>query len=153
MYIRRMYPTEGKRLAELLYSSVHTLCTYDYSPEELDAWVPRQMDMKKFSASLFRSINWVMAENGKIIGFICIERDGYVNRLFTHPEYVRRGVASALLKNAEDWARKHGIKRIRLAASKTGCGFYKKQGYKPVDIEVVEKKGIVFRNTVMEKTL
>lgn len=153
MYIRKMYPTEGKKLAELLYISVHSLCTSDYTLRELDAWAPKNMDMVKFNSSLFRSVNWVMVEQGKIIGFINIERDGYVNRLFTHPDFVRRGVASALLENAENWARKRGLKRIRLAASRTGSGFYLKKGYRPVDIERVEKKGVAFENKIMEKYL
>ncbi len=153
MYIRKMYPTEGKKLAEILYKSVHTLCANDYTSAELEAWAPKNMDITKFKRSLSRSINWVAVENGRIIGFINLEYDGYVNRLFTHPDFARRGAASALLGNAEDWAKKRGLKRIRLAASKTALGFYKKHGYKPVDIERVEKRGIVFENKIMEKFL
>lgn len=153
MNIRRMYPTEGKKLAELLYTSVHTLCVGDYSEAELEAWAPKNMDMVKFNASLMRSVNWVMADGGRIIGFINIERDGYVNRLFTHPDYVRRGVGAALLMRAEAWAKKRGLKRIRLAASKTGLGFYKKMGYRITDVERVERHGVVFENKIVEKYL
>lgn len=153
MYIRSMYPTEIKKLAELLYSSVHTLCTKDYNAAELDAWAPKNMDMKKFSSSLFRSHNWVMVHNREIVGFVNVEKDGYVNRLFTHPDYVRKGIGSALLKTAENWAKKRGLRRMRLAASKTGYEFYKKMGYNIVDVEIVERKGVRFENKVMEKML
>lgn len=153
MRIRQMYPTEAKRLAELLYLSVHTLCVEDYSPEELRAWVPKKMDMKKFNASLFMSRNLVMVHDRTIVGFVCIERDGYVNRLYVHPDFVRRGIGSALLKTAEEWAKKRGVSRVRLAASKTALNFYKKQGYVPVDVEVVKKSDVVFNNTIMEKRL
>lgn len=153
MNIRRMYPNEGKKVAEVLFKSVHTLCANDYSPRELEAWVPEKMDMIKFNGSLLRSVNWVMTDNGKIVGFINIERDGYVNRLFTHPEYVHRGIASALLEKAELWAKGRGLKRIFLAASKTGCGFYLKRGFQIVDIERVQRRGVVFENKIMEKLI
>ncbi len=153
MHIRKMYPTEGKKLAELVYTSVHTLCTADYTEEELTAWAPKNMDMPRFNASLFRSHTCVAVENGHIIGFVSIEHDGYVNRLFTHPDFIRRGIATALLCEAEDWARRRKIKRIRLAASKTGVEFYKKRGYRITDVETVSRKGVTFHNKIMEKYL
>ncbi|MCH5187910.1 MAG: GNAT family N-acetyltransferase [Oscillospiraceae bacterium] len=154
MFIRKMYPTEGKKLAELLFTSVHTLCTSDYTPEELEAWVPKRMDMTKFNLSLLKSYNLVMVERDKIIGFVCIEPDGYVNRLFTHPDHVHRGVATALMDRAEEWAKKkRGLGRVRLAASKTGKGFYLKRGYRVADTELVVRRGVTFENQIMEKYL
>ncbi|MGN1097500.1 MAG: GNAT family N-acetyltransferase [Clostridia bacterium] len=151
MRIRMMYPTEGKKLAELLFKSVHTLCINDYTPRELEAWAPEKMDMVKFNSSLLRSANWVMSDGDKIVGFINIERDGYVNRLFTHPEYTRRGIATALLETAIAWAKKKGLKRVFLAASKTGYSFYKKRGFRVIGVERVERRGVVFENRIMEK--
>ena len=151
MTIRRVRPGEGKKLAELLYCSVHTLCTKDYSPEELEAWVPKKLDVRKLSRSLLMNVTWVAELRGKIVGFICLERDGYINRLFTHPDYTGRGIATALLNTAIDWAKRKNIKRIFLAASKTGYGFYLKNGFRVSGIETVERRGIVFENKVMEK--
>ncbi len=151
MRIRRMYPTEAKRMAEIMRSSVRTLCTRDYSPAELEAWVPEKMDMKKFNASLLKSVSWVMADGNKIAGFANIERDGYVNRLFTHPDYTGRGIASALLNTAAEWARKRGLKRIFLSSSKTAEGFYKKKGFRITGVEKVERRGVMFENKIMEK--
>lgn len=154
MRVRRMYPTEVKKLADLLYNSVHTLCTADYSPEELEAWAPKNMDMTKFRLSLMKSYNLVMTDRDRIVGFVCIEPDGYVNRLFTHPDYTHRGIATALMDRAEDWAkRKRGLARVRLAASKTGKGFYLKRGYRVTDTEFVNRRGVTFRNQIMEKYL
>ncbi len=151
MKIRRMYPGEGKKLSALLRLSVHMLAAGDYSPEELEAWAPQKMDEGRFSRSLMLHFTWVAEEDGKIIGFICIERDGYINRLFTHPDYVRRGVATALLRRAEEWAKKRGIRRVFLSASRTGTAFYLKNGYSVCGIERTERHGVKFENKVMEK--
>ena len=151
MTLRYMRFGEGKKLAGLLHRSVHTLCREAYTPEELEAWAPSNMDMMKFNASLRKSVNWVAEEGGRIIGFICVERDGYVNRLYTHPDHVNRGIATALLDAAIAWAKKHKLKRIFLAASKVGYGFYVKKGFQVCGIERVERRGITFENKIMEK--
>ena len=151
MTIRRMRVGEGKRLSELLYSSVHTLCTKDYSPDELEAWVPKNMDVKKLSRSLLMNVTWVAELQGMPVGFICLERDGYINRLFTHPDYTGRGIATALLETAINWAKRKNIKRIFLAASKTGYGFYLRNGFHVSGIETVERHGVTFENKIMEK--
>ena len=149
--LRYMRFGEGKKLAALLHKSVHTLCREAYSPEELEAWAPEKMDMVKFSASLRKSVNWVAEEDGRPVGFICVERDGYVNRLYTHPDYTNRGVATALLETAITWAKKKKLKRIFLSASKIGYGFYVKKGFHVCGIERIERRGTVFENKVMEK--
>ena len=151
MTIRRMRVGEGKKVAELLYKSVHTLCTGDYSPEELEAWVPERMDVRKLSRSLLMNVTWVAELRGRLVGFICLERDGYIIRLFTHPDYTGRGIATALLKTATDWAKRKNIKRIVLAASKTGYGFYLRNGFHVCGVENVERRGVVFENKIMEK--
>ncbi len=153
MNIRMMYPMEGKKLAQLLYLSVHTLCAADYTAEELDAWAPKKFDMRKFHSSLLRSVNWVAVEKDKIIGFINIERDGYINRLFIHPDYARRGVGSSLMDTAVAWAKRKGLKRVFLASSKTGYGFYVKRGFRVTGTERVERRGAVFENRLMEKLI
>ncbi len=151
MKIRRIRPGDGKRLAELLYSSVHRLCAEAYTPEELEAWAPENMDPRKLSRSLLMNAAWVMEDMGRPVGFICIERDGYINRLFTHPDNVCSGVATALLNTALDWAKKRGLKRIFLSSSRVGYGFYLKNGFHVCGVERVERRGVVFENKVMER--
>ncbi len=151
MKIRRMYPGEGKRLAVLLYESVHRLAAGDYSPEELEAWAPEKMDVPRLNRSLMLHVTFVAEELGRPVGFICIERDGYINRLFTHPDFTRRGVATALLERAEVWAGKRGLRRVFLSASKTGRDFYLKNGFSICGVEKTERRGVVFENKIMEK--
>lgn len=153
MKVRRMRPGEGKRLSELLYSSVHCLCADAYTPEELEAWAPEKMDTVRLSCSLMKNVTWVMDDLDRPVGFICIERDGYINRLFTHPNYVGQGVATALLETAVAWAKKRGLGRVFLSASKVGYGFYLKNGFSVCGVERTERRGVVFENKVMEKLL
>ncbi|MGM9551671.1 MAG: GNAT family N-acetyltransferase [Clostridia bacterium] len=152
--IRSMRITEFNTVAKLIYDSVHALCKNDYSPEELDAWVPKSMYMPAFKRSLVRCYAIVAVNSDKkIIGFMSTEPDGYVNRLYTHPEYVNCGVASALLENTELWAKKRKIFRLVLESSKSAEAFYLKHGFEKAGEIVSIKNNLKFVSAKMKKEL
>lgn len=151
--IRTMKLSEFNIVARLVYDSVHTLCTNEYTPEQLDAWVPKNLYMPAFRRSLFRCYAIVAVSGKEIIGFMSTERDGYVNRLYTRPDWINRGVATALLNNTERWAREHRIKRLVLESSKSAEGFYIKNGFEKIgEIESV-KNDLEFTSAKMKKEL
>ena len=153
MYIRRLLDDEYEDVVKLITETVHTVCTDDYTKEELDAWAPSNFDIKKFKGNLSPCLNLVALEEGKLVGFISMERSGYINRLYTHKDYLRRGIATALYHKAEDWARENGICEISLDSSRTAKGFYLKLGFKKSGISVINHQDVVFRNTVMKKVI
>lgn len=152
--IRSMKMSEFNQVAKLVYESVHTLCTNEYTPEELDAWVPPDMHMPTFRNSLYRCYAIVAVDDRKeIIGFMSTERDGYVNRLYTRPDWVNKGVATSLLRNTEEWARKKKIKHLTLESSKSAERFYEKQGFvKTGKVESI-KNNLKFVSAKMKKEL
>ncbi len=153
MYIRKLLDDEYEKVVELLYDCVHSVCKNDYCKKELDAWMPQSFDILKFREALRECYNIVMIENADIIGFLSMERDGYINRLYTHKDFLRRGVASSLLNKAELWAKKHGLCELNLASSKTAENFYYKMGFTQKGISTIEHCGVIFRNKTMTKRL
>jgi len=153
MYIRRLLDDEYEDVVKLITDTVHTVCTRDYTKEELDAWAPENFDIKKFKSNLSPCLNLAAFEKGKIVGFISMERNGYINRLYTHKNYLRRGIATALYKKAEVWAKGKGICEISLDSSKTAKNFYLKLGFKESGISVINHGDVIFRNTVMKKVI
>lgn len=153
MYIRRLLDDEYEDVVKLITDTVHTVCSKDYTDEELDAWAPENFNIRKFRDNLSPCLNLVAFEKGKLVGFISMERNGYINRLYTHKDYLRRGIATALYKRAEEWAKEKGICEISLDSSKTAEGFYLKMGFTKSGISVVNHGNVVFRNTVMKKVI
>ncbi len=152
--IRGMRLGEFNTVAKLIYDSVHTLCVREYTPEELDAWVPPDMSMPSFRASLSRCYAIVaLDEKKEIVGFMSTERDGYVNRLYTRPDYANCGVATALLNSTEAWAVKHSVKELYLEASKSAERFYEKRGFVKVGDITSIKNGLKFTSAKMRKDL
>lgn len=153
MHIRKMNDGEFPIIIRLINETVHSVCVGDYTKKELDAWAPNAFDTARFIKALTPCHNLVCVENSKIVGFISVEKNGFINRLFTHKDYLRRGIATSLLKEAEIWAISRGLKKLTLDSSKTAVDFYLKNGFKKTGISVIEKDGVVFRNTVMKKDL
>jgi len=153
MYIRRLLDDEYEDVVRLIIDTVHAVCKNDYTKEELDAWAPENTNVRKFKNNLFHCLNLVAFEKGKLVGFISMERNGYINRLYTHKDYLHRGIATALYERAEQWAKEKGICEISLDSSKTAKGFYLKLGFKESGISVINHENVVFRNTVMKKVI
>jgi len=153
MCIRKMYDGEFPVIIRLINETVHTVCAKDYTKKELDTWAPGKFDTARFIKALSPCHNLVYVKESLIVGFISMEKDGFINRLFTHKDYQRQGIASSLLKEAEKWAYRSGIREISLDSSKTAIDFYIKNGYRKSGISVIEKDGVIFRNTVMKKRL
>lgn len=153
MQIREMYAGECGAVAALIYRTVHTTCSADYTRAELDAWAPENMDLKKFCKTLLKSRNFVAVEGGAIIGFASIGSDGYLNRLYVHNNFQGRGIGAELLRRAEICAARLGADSVTLDSSRTAEGFYKRMGYIKSGISVMERSGVYFRNAIMKKEL
>lgn len=153
MYIRRLLDDEYEDVVKLITDTVHTVCAKDYTKEELTAWAPENFDVRKFRNNLSSCLNLAAFEQGRLVGFISVERNGYINRLYTHKDFLKRGIATALYTHAEQWAMKNGICELSLDSSKTAEGFYLKMGFEKSGLSVSTHGDVVFRNTVMKKTL
>ena len=153
MYIRRLLDDEYNDVVKLITETVHTVCSDDYTKEELEAWAPENFDIRKFRMNLLHCLNLVAFEKGKLVGFISMERNGYINRLYTHKDFLHRGIATALYQKSEEWAKEQGIREISLDSSRTAEGFYIKMGFEKSGISVINHGNVVFRNTVMKKVI
>lgn len=55
-----------------------------------------------------------------------------IRAMYTHPDYVRRGVGMAILEAAEDAARTAGFREIDLMSTLAGEPLYSRCGYHPI---------------------
>lgn len=147
MFIREYQSSDCKELTELFYDTVHTVNAKDYTKEQLDAWATGQVDLEKWNQSLQEHFSVVVVDAGIIVGFGDIDKKGYLDRLFVHSGYQRKGIAATICNRLESAVQED----IVTHASITARPFFEKRGYKVVKEQQVERQGIFLTNFVMIK--
>ena len=146
MELRAYRTGDCREITELFYKTVHTVNAGDYSPEQLDAWADGCPDLTEWDRSLSAHRALVAVESGQIVGFGDVDGSGYLDRLYVHRDFQRRGIASALCDALEE-----GLERIVTHASITARPFFAGRGYRTVREQQVARHGISLTNYVMEK--
>ncbi len=99
--IREYQSLDCKVLAELFYNTVHTVNVKDYTKEQLDVWATGNIDLEKWNQSFEEHYSLVAIDDEGIIGFGDIDKAGYLDRLFVHSDYQRKGIATAICNQLE----------------------------------------------------
>ncbi len=145
--LRAYRPSDCRTLAELFYRTVHTVNAKDYTKEQLDAWASGQVDLEAWDRSLREHDSLVALDGELLIGFGDMDRTGYLDRLFVHPDYQGMGIATGICDRLE----RAVPGKIVTHASITARPFFEHRGYQVVKEQQVERRGILLTNFVMEK--
>lgn len=148
MQLRPYESADCAQLAQLFYDTVHTVNAADYTPAQLDAWAAGTVDLAAWDASLLQHRTLVAVSGGMIVGFCDMAQDGYLDRLYVHRDYQRRGVATALCDALEASS---DAPLFVTHASMTAKPFFLHRGYRVVAAQQVERRGVALRNFRMEK--
>ena len=147
MLIREYQSSDCKELAELFYNTVHTVNAKDYTKKQLDVWATGQVDLKTWNQSLQEHFSIVAVDDDIIVGFGDIDKTGYLNRLFVHFGYQRKGIATDICNQLESAVQGN----IVTHASITARPFFETRGYKVIKEQQVERQGTLLTNFIMIK--
>lgn len=156
MKIRRFTDRDIHRMVTLFYETVHSVNKKDYTREQLDAWAPKgekALKLNTWRDSLSRNLAYVAEIKGEIVGFSDMTQEGYLDRLFIHKDFQRQGIAAALVNTLEVEARRLGLIEIETEASITAKPFFERVGYRVVQQQVIQRKGVQLINFKMVKVL
>ena len=148
MILRKYSKTDCAELAELFYDTVHTVNAKDYTREQLDAWATGEINLEEWDESFQAHLTVVAEMDGKIVGFGDMDKTGYLDRLYVHKDYQRRGVATAICDALEQNTK---AAEFITHASITARPFFEKRGYTVVREQQVERRGELLTNFVMRK--
>ena len=123
MLIRKYQTSDCKTLAELFYNTVHVVNAKDYTKEQLDAWATGRVDLDKWNQLFLEHYSIVAVEEEFIVGFGDIDKKGYLDRLFVHANYQKKGIATAICNRLE-WAVRGDV---TTHASITAKSFFEKE--------------------------
>lgn len=155
MKLRPYTAQDCAEIIRLFHNTVHTVNRADYNEEQLNAWADGQVNPEVWNRSFLEHYTLVAVDGGGpgeiIVGFgdIALET-GYLDRLYVHHAYQRRGIASALCDALEAAA---SGQNITVHASITAKPFFLARGYEVVRQQKVKRKDVELTNFVMKKWL
>lgn len=153
MKIRPFTPLDTQRLIDLFRQTVHTVGRSKYTQEQLNAWAPESIDVKRWTIR-FESTFTLVAERGdQILGFINLESKGCVDMLYVNASIQNQGVASALYAALESEAKNRGLKMVYSDVSLTARHFFLSKGFVVQKEYIKEVSGVRFLNAMMVKDL
>lgn len=148
MIIRKYNSSDCESLTMLFYNTVHYVNSKDYTKEQLDAWASGNADLSEWNQTFLKTYTVVAVESNVLIGFGNVDNTGYLDMLYVHKDYQRKGIATAICKELEKY---FYAGKITSHVSITAKPFFENRGYKVVREQQVERKGVRLTNYIMEK--
>ena len=134
MKIRRFRDEDAQKTSAMIVKTLRTSNAADYPPEIIEALCTKMSPEWILSHSAVDHI-YVAEEDGAIVGCGATgphhgkEDECGLYMIFVSPEYQRRGIGRAIVETLERDELFLRSRRVGLAASITGLGFYLKLGY------------------------
>ena len=145
--------TDLPKVMEIYTASIRSLAAAYYSPEQIAAWAPVPPDAARWQERLAQLHTIVAELDGVLAGFASYTHDGYLDFLFTHPTFARRGIASSLYRRVESALRAAGAPGVTAHVSLAARPFFDRHGFELDAEEWVECRGVYLRRFAMHKPL
>lgn len=145
--------TQSASLAELFEAANFDLHGIEYSPLQLRAWTASCADLVAWQQSLATATVWLETQDERIVGFIRVESDGYIDPICVHPAWQHQGIGTRLLQQAIAWGRRIGLRDLLVDARPRARRFFEKQGFVAFGPRRVERQGVLFDCIALEHVL
>ena len=137
---------------ELFRDTIRRVNVRDYTPAQVQAWAPDEIDPAKWRS--FAGRYAIVAEShDRLVGFADLETDGHLDRFFVHADTQRQGVGRAMLHELIDEAVRLALPRIFAEVSITAKPFFERHGFVVLVEQSVEVRGERLTNYRMERSL
>lgn len=153
MEIRLFRAGDEHALHSVFLSAVHELASKNYTPEQIQAWAPRDLDQGLWADRMQGIRPFVVVASGEIVAYADIQSSGYIDHFFVAAAHARQGVGSMLMEHIHKTARERAIRSLTSGVSLTAQPFFEKFGFAIVEQRMPVIRGVVVPNARMRKTL
>jgi putative acetyltransferase len=150
--IRPFLPDDSAALARIFYDAVQIGAVGEYTQAERNAWCP-QLPPDDWAQMRFAGLVTFVAWIDTPVGFMNIDRSGYLDMAFVAPAYTGQGIARALHDRIVAQARAWQLNSISTFASHTARPAFIAMGWDAIRANSVEKGSVTLQNWFMIKQL
>lgn len=151
--IRRFRDADAEATARVFFAAVRVGTADHYAEAQRRAWCPALPEGPDWRARLAGPACWVAVSGGEVVGFMTLDRTGYIDLAFVHPDHAGAGVGARLYAMVEEAARADGVERLSVKASLAAQPFFARHGFVVIRENAVALRGAVLANVTMEKPL
>lgn len=153
LVIRPFRPGDEASLMRVFRCSIHGIASRDYTPEQINAWAPADMDVEAWGEKIRALHPFVVEVDGDIAGYADLQPSGYIDHFFVSGEHPRRGVGTLLMGKLHESAQRQGISMLTADVSLTAEPFFARHGFWVVERRLPIRRGVVLQNALMRKQL
>lgn len=153
MDIRRFKNGDENALFRVFFSAVHDTASRDYTPEQIAAWAPADIDSGMWASRMRALRPFVVELEDEIVGYADIQPSGYIDHFFVSGAYARQGIGAMLMNRIQQEAKLLGIGEITSDVSKTAEPFFVRHGFHVVKRGFPIHRGVTLENALMRKEL
>lgn len=151
--IRRFAVEDAAQIARLFHETIREINRRDYSPQQVSAWAPDDLDFRNWATVCANRFTYVADAEGVIAGFGELEPTGHIDCFYCHKNYQGCGVGRQIYQAIEAQARKLALETLWVESSITAKPFFERMGFAVVHPQTVVCRGETFINYAMRKTL
>lgn len=146
MTIRKFKKEDATKVSNLIRKCLKEVNSKDYSKNIINFMCSYFTSGKVEENAKNRDV-YVIIEKNKLLGTGAL-KDNIILSVFIHPKAHRKGIGTKLMNYIEKKARDRKYEFVKVPASITAVGFYKKRGYKKIGEKYIKKFG---KNIIMRK--
>ena len=120
------------QLKQMYVKTISEACTNDYSASQIKAWAASAQKEERWREAVTTQYFQVAEHSRQIIGFASLKENTYIDFIYVHPGFLRRGIADSLFRVLLAEAERNGTRILTSDVSKTARPFFEKKGFKVV---------------------
>ena len=101
MQIKNYHSKYAQEVTQLIYHTIWTINSKGYTREQLSVWAKNFKNLEQWNQSLKDHYALIAIKNGRIVGFGDIDAKGCLDKLYTHKDYQKTGIATAICNQLE----------------------------------------------------
>lgn len=153
MEIRQFKNGDEVGLFRVFLSAVRDIASRDYTPEQIEAWAPADIDQELWASHMRALRPFVVVIEGEIAGYADIQLNGYIDHFFVSGIHPKQGVGTTLMNRIHEEAKLLGIGELTSDVSKTAEPFFVRHGFYVVKRQFPIRRGVTLQNALMRKDL
>lgn len=153
MRVRKFQIGDEAGLFEVFHSAIHQVASRDYSPEQIEAWAPADLDREVWTARMRGIDPFVVEADGFPIAYADLQENGYIDHFFVSGNTPRQGAGRLLMEAIHAKAARRKLKMLTSDVSRTAQPFFEHFEFEIIERRAPKIRGIEVPNALMRKIL